>query len=199
MIEGAQEFSRLARQANALYPKGSSFRVACLSSSATRLHRERLIKRSPTPKVVITSPPYPGVHVLYHRWQVHGRKETPAPFWIANCFDGNGAAFYTFGDRKQKHLDGYYRGIRDSFASISRIVDRSTLVVQMVAFSKPAWQLPRYLDVITSAGFHEMKVPGITDSPDGRVRRKVPNRKWYASQRDELSSSNEVVLFHRLS
>lgn len=35
-------------------------------------------------KLVLTSPPYPGVHVVYHRWQILGRKETPAPFWLAN-------------------------------------------------------------------------------------------------------------------
>ena len=29
--------------------------------------------------LVVTSPPYPGVHVLYHRWQVDGRRETAAP------------------------------------------------------------------------------------------------------------------------
>ena len=27
-------------------------------------------------RLVLTSPPYPAVHVLYHRWQVKGRKET---------------------------------------------------------------------------------------------------------------------------
>jgi hypothetical protein len=40
------------------------------------------------PKLVLTSPPYPGVHVLYHRWQVDGRKETPLPFMIAGKLDG---------------------------------------------------------------------------------------------------------------
>jgi hypothetical protein len=34
--------------------------------------------------LVLTSPPYPGVHVLYHRWQVDGRRETPAPYWATD-------------------------------------------------------------------------------------------------------------------
>jgi SAM-dependent methyltransferase len=38
-------------------------------------------------KLVLTSPPYPGVHVVYHRWQINGRKETPAPFWLVNARD----------------------------------------------------------------------------------------------------------------
>ena len=44
-------------------------------------------------KLVVTSPPYPGVHVVYHRWQINGRRETPAPFWLANQRDGAGEAF----------------------------------------------------------------------------------------------------------
>ncbi len=30
------------------------------------------------PRLIVTSPPYHGVHILYHRWQVDGRRETPA-------------------------------------------------------------------------------------------------------------------------
>src|SRR5262249_16776937 len=60
-----------------------------------------LFRRRP-PKFVVTSPPYPGVHVVYHRWQVLGRKETPAPFWITECEDGQGASHYTFGDRRRQ-------------------------------------------------------------------------------------------------
>ena len=58
--------------------------------------------------LVVTSPPYPGVHVLYHRWQVDGRRESPAPYWIAGCKDGKGASFYNFGDRRQGAADAYF-------------------------------------------------------------------------------------------
>jgi hypothetical protein len=40
-------------------------------------------KRGLKVDLVVTSPPYPGLHILYHRWQVNGRRETPAPYWIA--------------------------------------------------------------------------------------------------------------------
>ena len=56
------------------------------------------------PRLVLTSPPYPGVHVLYHRWQVDGRKEAPLPFMIANKLDGAGLSYYTMGDRKYPGL-----------------------------------------------------------------------------------------------
>ena len=54
--------------------------VYCLHSSAIGIEDNSMIQNLSKPKLVLTSPPYPGVHVLYHRWQVDGRKETPAPF-----------------------------------------------------------------------------------------------------------------------
>jgi hypothetical protein len=68
----------------------------------------------------------------------------------------------------------------------------------MVAFSDPTWQLPRYISMMDEAGFTEVRLPGIADTPDGRVWRSVPNRKWYASQLGSTAGSNEVVLFHRV-
>ena len=94
---------------------------------------------------------YPGVHVLYHRWQVQGRRETPAPYWIANIVDGNGASYYTFGDRHRAELDSYYDQALAAFSSIARISDANTIIVQMIAFSEPSWQLPRYLETMCPA------------------------------------------------
>jgi hypothetical protein len=71
--------------------------VCCLNRSAVGLEGDRQINQRRKPKLILTSPPYPGIHVLYHRWQVDGRKETPAPFWIADQLDGSGEAYYTFG------------------------------------------------------------------------------------------------------
>ena len=64
----------------------------------------------------------------------------------------------------------------------------------MVAFNRPAEQLPRYLDNMRLAGFAEVSV-----GADGRVWRQVPGRKWHARQMGKINSSNEVVLIHRAS
>jgi hypothetical protein len=161
------------------------------------IETESVVARTPI-KLILTSPPYPGVHVLYHRWQVQGRRETPAPYWIANTVDGNGASYYTFGDRQRSELSTYYDEALAAFSSIARISDPSTVVVQLIAFSEPSWQLPRYLATMKRAGFTELRFSELANLKDGRVWRSVPNRKWYASQRGSLGSSNEVVLFHRL-
>lgn len=68
---------------------------------------------------------------------MQGRKETPAPFWITASLDGNGASYYTFGDRKQQQLNSYYNQALAAFNSIAKVADKNTLVVQMVAFSQP--------------------------------------------------------------
>ena len=135
--------------------------------------------------------------MLYHRWQVKGRKETPAPFWIAGTLDGDGASFYTFGDRKQSGLNRYFENVRNAFHSVHEMARPDTLVVQMVAFSEPDWQLPRYLDAMSQAGFAEHQLLVSTEDPDGRMWRSVPGRKWYATQMGLTGGSREVVLFHR--
>lgn len=193
MVASAREYSEAVR-VNAR----SRCKVACLHRSAVGLDTDTVWKNMRPPRLILTSPPYPGVHVLYHRWQVHGRRETPAPFWIAGTMDGCGASFYTFGDRKQNDLSNYFANARQAFESLARIADPETVVVQMVAFSDPAWQLPNYLAMMSAAGFAEFKFAKQSDAPDGRLWRVVPNRKWYASHKGNIGASNEVVLFHRL-
>ena len=195
---GARDFARSVRKAVRYYQLDSLSRTSCLHRSAIGLEVETEIRNSPTPRLILTSPPYPGVHVLYHRWQIQGRRETATPFWITNTLDGNGASFYTFGDRKQAELTDYYEQALAAFTSLAHIADDQTLVVQMVAFSDPSWQLPKYLAVMKEAGFREALFSDISNSSDERIWREVPNRKWYANQRRVSATSKEVVLFHRL-
>ncbi|MDW8310997.1 MAG: DNA methyltransferase, partial [Verrucomicrobiales bacterium] len=86
-------------------------------------------------KLVLTSPPYPGVHVVYHRWQIMGRKETPAPFWLANQRDGAGESHYLLGPRDECGLATYYARLRAVFSSVRALLDKNSIVVQLVAFS----------------------------------------------------------------
>ena len=169
----------------------------CLHRSAAEIHLDRDINGMAAPKLIVTSPPYPGVHVLYHRWQVQGRRETPAPYWIANSLDGDGASFYTFGDRKQPELTTYYDAAFAAFSSIAQIAKPDTTIVQMIACSDSSWQLPAYLGTMQRAGYREILFRGLSDAKDGRLWRTIPNRKFYADQKGETASSKEVVLFHR--
>ena len=93
--------------------------------------------------------------MLYHRWQVDGRKETAAPFWIAGKLDGAGSSYYTMGDRKYPGLETYFDAIKSTMSSVAAIADENTVIVQMVAFSDASWQLPRYLETMEAAGLQE--------------------------------------------
>lgn len=198
MAVGALEFSNAAKRADKLYERGDSFRAISLNRSVVGIEEDPVFQKSPKPKLILTSPPYPGVHVLYHRWQIKGRKETPAPFWIANSMDGHGSAFYTMGSRKQQGNVKYFVQIYDSFKSLHKISSADTLLVQLVGFSKPEWQLPKYVSIMADAGFKEIKFPSMANGSDGRLWRSVPNRKWYATNKGDTGSSKEVVLFHKL-
>ncbi len=142
--------------------------------------------------LVVSSPPYPGIHVLYHRWQVDGRRETPAPYWIADCYDGQGTAFYTFGDRRAANLTGYFENLRAVFRSIRQIMKPGGYVVQMVSFNDRRRHLQRYLYAMRVCGFDEVKT-----NSSRRIWRDVPNRKWHATLKGETGASRKVVLIHR--
>ena len=194
MLCGATEFSKAVRNRRT---EGYSTRATCIQCSASELHEHPIWKKTKAPKLVLTSPPYPGVHVLYHRWQIRGRQETSVPYWISGTVDGSGASFYTFGDRSQKDFSTYFRLVRETFSSIAAVCDKRSLIVQMVAFSDPQDQLPRYLAAMNAAGLQEVRVSTSLHRCGERIWRQVPNRKWYAEQKSEIGSASEVVLFHR--
>jgi hypothetical protein len=101
------------------------------------------------------------------------------------------------GDRKYPELRTYFQNIRATMSSVATLASMRTVIVQMVAFSEPEWQLPRYLETMRECGLAEVKLPLLRRQGDGRLWRSVPNRRWYSDQRGETPGSEEVVLFHR--
>lgn len=163
-------------------------------SSATEISGGIVPPNWPPFKLVVTSPPYPGVHVLYHRWQVRGRKETPVPFAIINGLDGNSPSFYTFGGRNRN--EAYFERLYSAFLSISRILTDDSLVVQLVSFANPQRDVGRFLDTMEMAGFEEYYL-GASGFGE-RLWRLIPNRKWYHRYKNGLQPGKELVIFHRL-
>lgn len=192
MLAGSRELREAVEHSGHQAPS-----IHCLNRTTNGLENDKLFADGQKPRLIVTSPPYPGVHVLYHRWQVDGRKETPAPFWIANKLDGAGAAYYTMGSRNTIELNSYFANLKASLQSVAAVCDANTTVVQVVAFSEPEWQLARYLSVADDVGLNECFLPQMQGQRDGRLWRTVPNRRWYADQRGDTNGSQEVVLFHR--
>lgn len=196
MLDGAGDFARVARKADRYSRSGGKNRTICLQSKAAGLADYVRTSGRSSPKLIITSPPYPGVHILYHRWQVRGGRETPAPFWIAGKLDGSGETYYQM-YALRAGLNCYYKGIQETFTSLRMVSSGQTTVVQLVAFSDPKEQLPRYLAAMESSGYQECLLSDHLDSSDGRLWRDIPGRKWHANKKGNLASSQEVVLIHR--
>jgi len=150
----------------------------------------------------VASPPYPGVYVLYHRWKLLGRTETAAPFWISATLDGNGQAHYTMTARSRVTLDEYFNRVSLAFRDLATLADPSAWFVQLIGFNDVEAQLPPYLDSLSAAGLEEVRFPEIATSPDGRLWRQIPSRRWWVTVESRKATaahtSREVVLFHRL-
>ena len=193
MLHGLDEFVSDARAGSVYKNKITATRQLLSYSAADTLLAQKLQQQEVRPKLVLTSPPYPAVHVLYHRWQVLGRRETPAPYWIANIRDGHGASYYTMGSRSELGLKNYFAGLSVAFSNLRRIIAPDAKVVQLVSFSDAAVQLPRYLNAMTAAGFEETNEGNI----ESRQIRSVPNRKWYSHRLPDNDASKEMILVHR--
>ena len=147
------------------------------------------------PKLVVTSPPYPGVHVLYHRWQVKGRRETGMPYWLAGLRDGHGPSYYTMGGRSSHGVTTYFLRLTEMFKNLREFIRPDSLVVQLVAFPDLDRQLPAFLEAMHRAQYKEI-TPYATSGCQ-RPSRTVPNRKWYTScGQKKQNASVEILLFH---
>lgn len=194
MLKGVQELTD-ACEAEGIPKTQIRRRRIFLRRSTIGLEHDARLRVVEKPALVVTSPPYPAVHVLYHRWQIAGRKETPAPYWIAELKDGHAASHYTFGSRSALGLENYFRNVEFCFRSVRGVISPNATVVQLVAFSDTATQLPRYLAAMERAGYYEFNA--LAQTSPRRIWRDVPNRKWYCYNAKEQDSSKELVLFHR--
>jgi len=192
MVASIQAF----RNASSAFRKNRRSKVL-LNLSASQISESNFFRDSGREAdLVITSPPYPGIHVLYHRWQVDGRRETPAPYWVADCADGHGPSFYSFGNRNEPGLKQYFETLKSAMQGVRAVTKKGGVVIQLVGFSQPHVQLPRYLDVMRQCGFDE-DFKALNGSRRHRLWRDVPNRKWHAALKGQTHSAREVVLIHR--
>ncbi len=149
--------------------------------------------------LLLFSPPYPGVHVLYQKWQVLGRRETPLPNVLAGVTGTTSENYYTMGDRDaetatEQYMDNY----RDVAIELKKMLKPEGVMVQMIGFSKPLEQLPLLLKVLRQCGFAEVRYKSLANGSDGRLWRGVPSLKWYSAVRPSAThSSKELVLIHK--
>lgn len=151
-------------------------------------------------QLVVTSPPYPRVYVNYHRWKVRSRRETPAPYWLANVRDGQGMAYYTMGGKGP--IERYMVNAVEAFSDLRGLLEPSAIVAQVIGFSDDVEsQLSMYLEALGRQGYAEVLPQWQKPSSDGRLWRAVPSRRWWVTtpQRRGVGTTREVVLVHRLA
>jgi len=198
MLSGALEYRRQARKGDKTYQPFNNKRITCLNRSVIGLEDDIKLKGYPPPKLILTSPPYPGAHVLYHRWQIHSRKETPAPFWIGNVMDGTSSSYYTMGNRFEDQLKTYFEQISIAFKSLFKLCNRDTIIIQILAFPEPDLQLAKYLTCMSRAGFQEFPLSSLGISTvTSRIWRDVPSRKWYALKDNSRATGKEIIFLHK--
>ncbi|HZJ04323.1 MAG TPA: DNA methyltransferase [Nocardioidaceae bacterium] len=203
MVIAAAEATRMYRAADQLAASDGLPRALVLHQGLPGVSDLAAVARHPHPRLVLTSPPYPGVYVNYHRWKLRGRLETPLPYFIAGQSDGHGLAHYTMAARSDRTQNTYFERLGAAFSDVAKMCGRETTIVQVVGFNDLHDQLPRYLRVMERVGFTEFKLDELGTDDDGRLWRDVPGRRWWARAGDRgdvvQHTAREVVLFHRLA
>ncbi len=179
----------------------SSLRTTVIHQGVPGLAAHPAASKVPPASLVLMSPPYPGVYVLYHRWKLQGRKEIAAPFWLTGSPDGQGMAHYTMSARSRQTLDSYFEKMALAFADVVRLTASGAWVVQLIGFNHVDSQLPRYLKLLDGVGLEEVRFDDLSTANDGRLWRSVPSRRWWvtATSRSQVAAhtAEEVVLVHR--
>jgi DNA modification methylase len=193
LFQGIDEFTAAAKVAG-FEPSAIKSNRILRTGAAAELARHRGLNRlTRRTRLVVTSPPYPGVHVLYHRWQVRGRRETPLPYWIADSQDGLGPKHYTMGGRTEIGIRTYFEQMRETWAALKRLLHPDALVIQLVAFTDTEERLKDYTTMMADAGYEQV------DLGEPEIWRAVPNRRWYNRIDPARGFGREVLLAHRLN
>lgn len=203
MLDAARVATTRYRAADQLASANGLRRSLVLQQGLPGVAGHSLLARHPAPRLVLTSPPYPGVYVNYHRWKLRGRLETPLPYFVAGQLDGHGLAHYTMAARSDRTQGTYFKRLEAAFLDIAKLCDADTWLVQVVGFNDVEDQLSRYLATMSKAGFSEYVFSDLATGVDGRLWRDVPGRRWWARAGDRSEvvqhTAREVVLFHKLT
>jgi len=175
------------------YLINSRNKFSIYSKSSSKTHKTKELK-SKKVKLIITSPPYPGINISYARWHIHGRRNTTLPYLVLGFPIPENKSIFNFQSPRNRTYDLYFNKLETIFKSVRKICSKNTVVLQLVAFNHENGLFEKYLKTLEDCGFKEMKL-----KKKGRVWRKVPNRSWQARfVKGNIPASNEVLLMHKI-
>ena len=185
MLEGMSSLDK--------YLVNSRNKFSIYNKSSSTAHKTKELKRKKI-KLIITSPPYPGINVSYSRWQIHGRRNTTLPYLVLGFPIPENKSIFNFQSPRNNTYDKYFDTLASIFTSLRKISSKETVILQLVAFNSELGLFEKYLKTLENCGFKEMKL-----KLNGRVWRKVPNRSWQARfVKGDIPASNEVLLMHKI-
>ena len=185
MLEGMSSLDK--------YLVNSRNKFSIYSKSSTKADKTRELK-SKKVKLIITSPPYPGINISYSRWHIHGRRNTTLPYLVLGIPVPENRSIFNFQSPRNRTYNLYFDKLTKIFKSLKKICSKDTVVLQLVAFNHESGLFERYLKTLEDCGFKEMKL-----KKKGRVWREVPNRSWQAKfVKGNIPASNEVLLMHKI-
>ncbi|MBT4958652.1 MAG: hypothetical protein HON33_01630 [Flavobacteriaceae bacterium] len=185
MLEGMTSFDK--------YLVDSKNKFKLYNKCSSKTHKVKELK-SKKVKLVVTSPPYPGINIPYAKWQIHGRRSTTLPYLVLDLPIPENKSIFNFQNPRNGTLNKYFDTMERIFSSIRKISSKETIVLQLVAFNKEKGTFKRYLQKMNDCGFKEVKL-----KKNGRVWRKVPSRSWQATfVKGDISASHEVLLAHKI-
>lgn len=167
-------------------------RVSHLKGDSTKELQSLASLPSPLFDVSVTSPPYPGVHMLYAKWQLRGRKESHLPAYIVGA-DAWPESHLTMGNRVTG-VDEYFEKLKIVAESLNAVTVNGGLSIQLVGFSDSSSQLPKYVEIFEKSGLKRIMPKGFDTAS---LARDVPSRKWQAASRGELDTKKEHLLVFR--
>jgi DNA modification methylase len=172
---------------------GSHDKVKILKSDILKLRKINSLKKGKI-KLILTSPPYPGINISYNRWQLHGRRDTKLPYWIMNTK----APVFTklnYKHGKKRELNDYYQNMTKVFRNLRPYCSSSCLIVKLLSFRNKIKEFRMYREAMDKAGLEEIK---ILKKGDGRLWRTVPKRRWQVRySKKKLKSNKEVLLVYK--
>jgi DNA modification methylase len=172
---------------------GSHNKVKILKSDILKLRKINSLKKGKI-KLILTSPPYPGINISYNRWQLHGRRDTKLPYWIMNTK----APVFTklnYKHGKKRELNDYYQNMTKVFRNLRPYCSSNCLIVKLLSFRNKIKEFRMYREAMDKAGLEEIK---ILKKGDGRLWRTVPKRRWQVRySKKKLKSNKEVLLVYK--
>ena len=191
MLSDMFDFEKELETNKSIY--GSYSKVKIIKSDILKLKKINSLKKGKI-KLILTSPPYPGINISYNRWQLHGRRDTKLPYWIMNTK----APVFTklnYKHGKKRELNDYYQNMTKVFRNLRPYCSSSCLIVKLLSFRNKIKEFRMYREAMDKAGLEEIK---ILKKGDGRLWRTVPKRRWQVRySKKKLKSNKEVLLVYK--